>query len=113
MIIYIAGKYTGKTDEEISANIQKAREAAIKIWEAGHVAFCPHLNTAHFERDCICKYEDYIKGDLQLLEKCDAVYVLRGGQHESKGTRKEIFHAMRKNISIYYEENEQNLSFLK
>ena len=100
MIIYVAGKYTGKTEQEINNNIQKAREAAIKIWEAGHVAFCPHLNTIHFEQDCKCTYEDYIKGYLQLLEKCDALYVLRGWA-KSSGVCKEIRRAIYKDIPVY------------
>ncbi len=67
MIIYIAGKYTGKNRKEIDENIEKACKAAIKLWEAGHTVFCPHLNIAHFEEDCKCTYEQYIKGDIEIL----------------------------------------------
>ncbi len=73
MIVYVSGPYRGQTDAEIDDHIQHAREVAIKLWESGHVALCPHLNTAHFEKDCACPDDRYLAGDLELLACCDAI----------------------------------------
>ena len=80
-LVFLSGKYSG----DIEANIQIARNSAIKLWEAGYAVFCPHLNTAYFDRDCKCTYEDYIEGDLLILKYCDIVAFLPGWR-ESKGS---------------------------
>ena len=72
-VVYIAGPYTGNIDR----NIQQAREIAIKLWQMGHTALCPHLNTAHFEVDCTSGYDDYIRGDLDQLSRCDAIVMTK------------------------------------
>jgi hypothetical protein len=69
MMIYVAGPYRGEVDR----NIQQAREIAIALWRMGHVAICPHLNTAHFEVDAQLPDETYLRGDLAMLARCDAV----------------------------------------
>jgi len=97
MIIYISGKYSG----EVEKNVRKARQAAIRIWELGAVALCPHLNTAFFERDCDCDYEDYIRGDLELLEKCDVIYMLDNWQG-SDGAHREHRKAKELGLPIFY-----------
>lgn len=86
MIVYIAGPYRGN----VEANIQAAREIAAEVWRVGHVAICPHLNTAHFDRD----YPDipdqaYLDGDLEILARCDAM-VLVPGWRASQGTQAEV-----------------------
>ena len=98
MLIYVAGKYSGDVD----TNIRKAREVAIRLWEAGHHVICPHLNTAHMEVDCSIGYDDYIRGDLDMLSRCDAIYMLEGWQ-ESKGAQIEWDFATENNIPIYYD----------
>lgn len=70
--LYIAGKYRG----DIDANIAVARKVAIELWEAGHAALCPHLNTAHFEVGCNIPEEQYIEGDLLWLACADAIVML-------------------------------------
>jgi hypothetical protein len=96
MIVYVSGRYSG----DIDTNIQKAREAAIELWERGFVALCPHLNTAHFERDCKVLYATYIAGDLELLEKCHAVLMLKGWK-KSRGATMEFKHACKCGIPIF------------
>lgn len=100
MIIYTAGKYSGDVD----ANIAVAREWAIKLWEAGHTVICPHLNTAHMDKDCKATYEDFIAGDLQIVSRCDAVFMLPdwGG---SKGANIEREYAVKHDIPIYIAAN--------
>jgi hypothetical protein len=84
MLIYIAGPYRGDVDR----SIQQAREIAIAVWEAGHVAICPHLNTAHFEQDCDVSDAIYLIRDLQILARCDAC-VFTPDWERSEGARME------------------------
>jgi len=100
LIIYISGKYSGNIDE----NIALARKVAIEVWESGGVALTPHLNTAHFEQDCSCTYGDYMRGDLELLSKCDAILMLPGWE-DSRGASRELARARIEMIPEYYYPN--------
>lgn len=96
MVIYLAGKYRG----DIDANIKAAREIAIELWEAGHTCISPHMNTQNFERDCNLPEREYIKRDLQIVARCDAV-VMIPGWHDSEGAKDEWAYAFRNGIPIY------------
>jgi len=96
MILYIAGPYRG----DVGSNIKLAREMAIKLWEAGHVAITPHLNTQNFEDDCILKNGEYIVGDLKILARCDGILMLPGWE-DSEGARVERRYAHDRHIPIY------------
>jgi hypothetical protein len=105
ILIYTSGKYTatnpdGSFDiDQIEKNIQLAREHTIKLWEKGYTVLCPHLNTAHFEKDANLRWEDYINGDLELLSRCDICYMLPGWR-DSKGALVEYSHAKKREIPI-------------
>jgi hypothetical protein len=107
MIIYTAGKYSGDVD----ANIAVARVYAIKLWEAGHVVICPHLNTAHMEKDSKVAYQAFLIGDCEIISRCDAVFMLPGWQ-DSEGARRERNHAIFQNKVVYYEEYPEDLKIL-
>lgn len=100
MLIYLAGPYSGKNYSEISDNIDTARQIAIKLWEKGHAVITPHLNTAHFEVDCDCDYEDYMRGDLMIIARCDAMVMLPGWK-ESKGAVRERQYALDLGMPVY------------
>lgn len=75
-IIYIAGPYRARTVVGVGLNILRARRAALFVWRRGGVALCPHLNTAFF--DGHAPDETWIEGDLELLQRCDAVWTIEG-----------------------------------
>jgi len=97
-LIYIAGPYRAATREGIQANIDRAAEAAQRLWRKGWVAICPHLNSAHFEGDPAW----YLTGYLEVLRSCDAMYVLKDWAR-SEGTRAEILEAARNLMPLYFE----------
>jgi len=103
-IIYVAGPYTAKTFEAIDFNIQKAKQAAVQLWRAGWAVICPHLNTAHFEiyEDENLKYQTWIDGDIELLKRCDAIYML-STWYQSKGAKGELEFAKQNGIKEFYE----------
>lgn len=98
MLIYVSGKYSG----DVASNIGAARSVACKLWEMGHSVICPHTNTANFETFCKADYDDYIKGDLDMIARCDAM-VMVDGWMTSKGAVIENEYAKRLGISIYFE----------
>ena len=104
LLIYIAGKYS---NGNIEINIQRAREAAKGVWEAGFTALCPHLNTQHFEIDCLCEYDDYILGDLTMLIRCDGIFMMKDWE-DSAGALGEHYVAQQCGIPIFKSLEELN-----
>lgn len=101
-IVYVAGPYTADTKERIQNNVESAASVAIELWRRGHVAICPHLNSAHFDSDeNPPSYEVFANGYLDLLLRCDAIVVLKDYE-KSRGTLAEIEMAEKWDIPIYY-----------
>ncbi len=101
-IIYVAGPYRSPIKRGVQHNIDRALVAAQRLWQMGYIAICPHSNSPHFEG------EDwwYLRGYLEVLSRCDAIYVLKGSEN-SRGTQAEIAEAKRLGLPIYREgENE-------
>lgn len=104
IIIYVAGKYTGKTIEERDANIKLAEEHSVTIWNNGYTAFTPHLNSAKFddpEKKCHADWQAYMDGYLEILSRCDILYLLPGWEN-SKGACIEEKFACKYNIPVEY-----------
>ena len=106
-VVYVAGPYSGPTHDGrsyfiISANIMMARECAKKIWKAGAVALCPHLNTEHFELDADLPAEAYYEGDLALLKNCDAIFMMSTWR-DSKGAILEKDFAEKRGLPVFYD----------
>lgn len=100
MIIYISGKYTGKTEAETIENIAAARKVAVELWEKGFTVICPHLNTSLFETDCNVDYATYLKGYLEILARCDAMILLPNWE-QSEGANIEYDFAVAHYIPVY------------
>ena len=101
-VVYVAGRYSGKDRNEVSENIALARKYAIEIWRIGHVALCPHLNTAHFDDDIVLSAEEYYKRDLKMLERCDVIFMLPNWQ-QSTGAKIELEFARANDIPAIFD----------
>lgn len=101
MLVYLAGPYSAATPEGVQKNIEEARQVAIELWHKGLAVHCPHLNTAHFENDCQCSWEDYLRADEQIISRCDAVCMMPEWPH-SKGASREHDYAQDRGIPIFY-----------
>jgi len=99
-LLFISGAYRADTVKGRSQNIKRARAAAIRMWQAGYAVICPHLNTAHF--DGLCDDSVWLEGDLEMLRRCDVIYMMKGWQ-DSEGARAELNHAMLWGTEILYE----------
>lgn len=98
-VIYIAGKYRGKTPWEVEQNIRAAEDVAAKVWAMGHVALCPHANARHMLPGLISD-EAALAGTLELMRRCDAV-VLVPNWRDSAGARAEVAEARRLGLPVF------------
>jgi len=73
-VVYIAGKYRAPTPWLVLGNVRAAQEAALQVWKLGAVALCPHSNTGLFDGEC--DDQVWLAGDLELLRRCDAVFMV-------------------------------------
>jgi len=101
-VYYVSGPYSARWESQITDNIERARRAALVLWQQGHAVICPHLNTERFsEGDGI----DYLTGYLTILSRLiaghDVIYMLRGWQH-SKGACAELRVAVRLGLLVEF-----------
>lgn len=93
--VYIAGKITGLSEEEV---IQRFSAAKQRLIEQGYIPVSP-LDLPH-EHDR--KWKSYMKEDLAAMKTCDEVYLLSNWR-ESRGARIEQWLATRNGKSLIYE----------
>lgn len=97
-LIYIAGPYRAATVHGILENIRRAEAVALQVWQSGHAAICPHLNSAFF--DGAVPDTNFLQGTITMLKHCDAV-VLVTGWSNSSGTKAELGFCYHNNIPVY------------
>lgn len=100
-LLYVAGPYSvGNTQE----NIRRAEMVSVNLIRQGFHVITPHKNTACYEKyeDGNLTYETWIKMDLDLLSRCDAIYVMVNSEN-SLGVKKEIEFARAMGIPVIYE----------
>jgi hypothetical protein len=97
-VVYVAGPYRADTEIGVLENIRRAEQAAVDVWKMGAAVICPHKNTAFFGG--ICGDEVFLRGYLDIVRRCDAVYMLEGWQ-ESPGSRAEQAAALLLGIPVF------------
>ena len=105
-LIYVAGKYKAKTEWGLEENIRHAEDVARKLWKQGWAVICPHKNTAHFGGLLEDPQEDWrmwIDGDLEIISRCDAIFMLKGWEH-SNGACEEFKLAKKLGLELHFEE---------
>lgn len=97
--VYVAGPFRGPDHWKIAQNVRVAEAAAHQVWSMGGAAFCPHLNTMHFQDSLPDNV--WLEGDREWLAVADALYVVGEWWH-SKGTQAEIEFAEEHRIPVFY-----------
>lgn len=100
-VIYVAGKYTAPTKEEVQENVLEARQYAIEVWKLGYTAHCPHLNTAFFDEGTELDYEDFMTGDFELIKRSDGV-IMMPNWTDSMGATREREHAIKLGKPVFH-----------
>ena len=101
--IYLAGKYTEPHTYLVQRNIALAQEYAQEIAIMGALPVTPHLLTANM--DGIQHYQWWCDVTMQLLRKCDAVFMLPNYER-SNGAIAELVDALRIGMPVFYQLNE-------
>lgn len=98
LVVYIAGPFrasnpdTGKSDAwGVHCNVIRAMQAALEVWKHGAVALCPHSNTMFFQDAHGVQDKVWLDGDIELLRRCDAVFMVPGWQISSGATAEKKF----------------------
>ena len=69
----------------VAENINQIRKIAIEVWQQGHVALAPHLNTEHFEAEAPnISDETWLAVTAEMLRRCDAI-LMSPNWKESEG----------------------------
>lgn len=99
-VIYLAGKFTGDSDD-IAINIMTARSFASQLAAKGHCCIVPHMNFDHFSLT-LGDYRNAMKCCLALIHRVDAVFFMPGWK-DSLGAQCEWYAAHALYRTIYYE----------
>lgn len=77
-LIYIAAAYRDERGAYyIQRNIERARDFMLWLLYQDFAVHCPHMNTALL--DGACPDSTFLENDLEILCRCDDVYVLVPG----------------------------------
>jgi nucleoside 2-deoxyribosyltransferase len=100
-VIYIAGPYRSQDEWRVRMNIRKAEEAALAVWQNGAVALCPHKNSAGMGGAPGTFDDMWLEGDLELLKRCDAVWLIENWEY-SRGASREMIFAKAHDIPVLF-----------
>lgn len=102
MLIYTAGPYSETAGVgTVEENIERAREAAVKLWDMGYTVICPHLNTAHFEKVTSLSNKVFVDRDLEIVQVCDGIVMLPYWE-QSRGAVRELEHARQCGLAVFF-----------
>lgn len=100
LLVYTAGPYRDPRGIiYVESNIRQAEHVAQQLWQMGYSVICPHLNTKHFDGLPGVQSDDFIVGDLVMVERCDLVVLLPGWE-ASEGAKKECAHALAHGVRL-------------
>jgi hypothetical protein len=102
-LAFISGPYRALTNEVVLANIRAAEHTALKYWKLGYAVICPHKNTSLY--DGHLPDEVWLKGDLEILKRCDVIVMMKDWQ-TSVGSTEELKFALANGIDIIFDSDD-------
>lgn len=100
-VVYVAGPIRAPNLWLREQNIRKAEAAALGVWLAGGVAICVHAQ-GRFWDETMAPFETWIRGDLELIKRCDALLMVEGWER-SQGALMEHAEADRLGLPVFYD----------
>jgi hypothetical protein len=111
IVVYVAGPFrsTNKNGKSnawgVQKNVMRAMELALEVWKRGAVALCPHSNTMFFQDADGCADDVWLKGDIELLKRSDAI-LMTDDYLKSSGARHEHDWAKAHGVPVLYSVDE-------
>jgi hypothetical protein len=99
-LVYIAGPYRASDPWEVERNVRSAELWIPHIAALGVVPICVHSMYRFFDKSADVSADYWIKGTLEIMRRCDAVFV-RPGDYVSEGTEGEINEANALGIPVF------------
>lgn len=95
MIVYLATPYSHPSPEAREERFRISCRVAAWVMTQGHTVFCPiahsHPIASHLPKELLMDHDFWMRQDLQLMGKCDAVWVYPGDADDvSRGVEREI-----------------------
>lgn len=100
-VVYVAGPFRGANSWEIEQNIRAAESLSLEVWRMGAAVICPHTNTRFFQG--AADDEVWLKGDLEILSRCDAI-LMTNDWRRSSGAAEEHGFAVERGIEVFYQD---------
>ena len=101
-VIYVAGPYRSNCEWQLEEFLRHSEDISLRLWAEGWAVICPHKNTAHFGGAWGISDSTWMKGDIEILKRCDAIYMLKGWE-QSQGARRELEVAIEEGLEVLYE----------
>ena len=105
-VVYIAGPFRSTNPDGrsnswgVQQNVMQAMAVALEVWKMGHAALCPHANTMFFQDADGTVDSVWLRGDLEMLKRCDAL-MLAPNWEKSSGARAEVEFAQGNKIPVF------------
>jgi len=100
IVVYVAGAYKAPTSWQREQNVRRAENAALEIAKLGASPLCPHTNTRFFEGECTPEF--WYEATMELLRRCDAIFVIGSDWQQSEGTVREVEEATRLKKPVFF-----------
>ena len=97
-VVYIAAPLSAPNAWWRESNIRHAEWLALQVWQKGAVGLCVHTMTRFYGG--ILPEETWLRGDLALIDRCDAV-LMGIGWEDSRGGQIERSHAHERGIPVF------------
>jgi hypothetical protein len=98
-MIFIAGKYRGKTSWDIECNIRKAETNALFLARmTGLIPVCVHSMYRFFQDELPDSF--WLDATLNILDRCDGILMVDGWEN-SEGAKAEHKFATEKGIPVF------------
>lgn len=97
ILVYVAGPFRASNSWDMEQNIRRAEALALEVWRAGAACICPHANTRFYQG--AASDEVWLKGDLEMLSRCDAVLMTEDWKR-SMGATAERNYALQLGIPV-------------
>lgn len=102
IVVYLSGKLSDPNPVLQERNISCARVMSAILWNLGFTVVCPHINAPGNVIGCNCSYDDYLAGDIQLMLRCNCVFMMPCWK-SSKGAVVEHQTAINRRLPIFYD----------